>query len=122
MQRHDDGRVAFRFRRVPAFARPARQRDAQNRLRHLVLFDELFGELLQFLRRERRFDFQKIRAARHAFQMLGQTERPAVHDAHGLKQPVAIHETAVVDRNDSFGFGHKMAIEKNGHVFLMPSN
>ena len=77
------------------------------------------GELLQFPRRERRFDFQEIRAARHAFQMLRQAERPAVHDAHGLEKPVAVHETTVVDRNDRLRFGHKLAVEKDDHAFLM---
>ena len=58
------------------------------------------AKCLQFLRRERAFDFQKIRAARHPLQVLRQAKRPAVADAHGLKQPVAIHETAVVDGDD----------------------
>ena len=43
-------------------------------------------------------------------------------DPHRFKKPVAVHETAVIDRNDGLGFGHKLAVEKNGHVFLMPSN
>ena len=41
-----------------------------------ILRDELSGEFFHLLRRERQFDFQKIRAARQPFQMLREAEQP----------------------------------------------
>ena len=115
MQRHHDRWFAIRFGRIAAFARPARQRHAQNCVGHLILFNEFSGEILQFLWYERAFDFQEIRAAQQAFQMSREAERFAPDDAHRFEQPVAIHEPAVVDGDEGLRFGHKMAVEKNEH-------
>ena len=107
MQSHHDRRFAFAVRRIAASARPARQRQAQNRVGHLVQFDELTGEFFQFLRRERQFDFQEIRAARQPFQMLRKPKRPPVDDAYRLKQSVAQQKAAVAHGNDRLRFGNK---------------
>jgi hypothetical protein len=66
-------------------------------------------------------DFQEIRAALHPFQVLCHAKRPALADAQRLKQPVAVHETAVVDGDDRLRFGQKTSVEEDEHEiqFLM---
>jgi len=119
MQRHHDRRFAFTVRCVTTFARPARQRQAQNGFGHFILPDELPGEFFQFLRREWRFDFQEICAMSHAFQMLCEAERLSAADAHRFKQSVAQQKAAVIHRNDRLLLGQKLSVEKNEHAHFL---
>jgi hypothetical protein len=51
--------------------------------------------------------------------MLRYPKRLSTTHAHRLEKPVAIHETAVVDGNDGLLLRYELAVEENGHAFLM---
>ena len=111
VQFHDEERRFRAFGRVAAFTRAAREGQTQQRIGHLVPFDQLARQPAQFLRREGKADFQKIGAARQPFEMLRPTERFAVIDGYGLKHPVAVQETAVGHGDHSLLLRNELVVE-----------
>ena len=99
MQRHDQERFFRHGGRIAALARTTRERDAQNAVRHGIQLNQVCDEFLDLLGRVWHRNFQVIRGAHHALEMLRHSKRPPAHDACGLKQTVTIHEAAVVDRH-----------------------
>jgi len=73
---------------------------------------------LDFFRREWNFNFQKIRTTREPFQMLRETERLAVRDAHGFKQAVTKQKPAVSQWHKGFRFGQNFSVQKNEHAYF----
>ena len=118
MQSHHHRRLAFAAWRVTAPAWTARQRQAQDRFGHPVLFNELPGEFFQRLWCERQIDFQKVRAARQPIQMFREPEWLSMDDAHCFKQAVAQQKAAVVHRDHGLRFGDEFTIEENNHAFF----
>src|SRR6267143_2899351 len=84
---------------------------------HLIFFDELPGKLVQFLGRERLFDFQEIRSPHHALQMLGHAKRFAVEHPHGFEKPVTIHKPTVIYGDDSLRLSHELTVQKHIHAY-----
>jgi hypothetical protein len=72
--------------------------------------------VVNLLGRERQFDFQVVRAAHHAFEVLRQPEGPAVENPHRLEKPVAIQEAPVIDRDDGLRLGHELSVQKDNHA------
>ena len=148
VQRHHQRWMLRAFRRIPAFAHPARKRNPQQRFRHRIALDEFHravkqltptfslapsggeggvrglctGHSISWVPKtrfiDRKFYFQKLRTAPQPLQVIRPAKRFTAIDPQRLKQPVPILKASVKYRNHRLFFGHKLAIQKNNHALI----
>ena len=119
VSRDDEGWAGILWERVTAFTRAAGQMDAHDAFRRVVLGEKVARGDFDFREGAGQRDFQEISAALEAFEMFAPEERLAIGDANRFEQPVAIKETAVIDRQRGPIGGNVLSVYKCEHGQLV---